>query len=86
MIALTRSLALALGKYQITVDGLNPGMTDTPLARAANPTNWDAKVGSDVLGKASLPEEIAQTILFLAGPGGRYTTGQILGTRVRHGQ
>jgi 3-oxoacyl-[acyl-carrier protein] reductase len=86
MIALTRSLALALGKYNVTVNGLNPGMTDTPLARGANPLNWGAKVAADVLGKASLPEEIAQTLLFLAGTGGRYTTGQILGTRIRHGQ
>ncbi|VCU72440.1 3-oxoacyl-[acyl-carrier-protein] reductase FabG [Pigmentiphaga humi] len=86
MIALTRSLALALGKHGVTVNGLNPGMTDTPLARGANPLSWDAKVAADVLGKASLPEEIAQTILFLAGTGGAYTTGQILGTRIRHGQ
>lgn len=86
MIALTKSLALALGKYNVTVNGLNPGMTDTPLARRANPTGWSAKVSADVLGKASMPEEIAQTMLFLAGPGGEYTTGQIIGTRIRHGQ
>ena len=86
MIALTKSLALALGKHGVTVNGLNPGMTDTPLARGANPLSWDSKVGADVLGKASLPEEIAQTILFLAGTAGAYTTGQILGTRIRHGQ
>src|SRR5690606_7948263 len=66
MIALTKSLALALGKYGVTVNGLNPGMTDTPLARGANPQSWDSKVAADVLGKASMPEEIAQTILFLA--------------------
>jgi NAD(P)-dependent dehydrogenase (short-subunit alcohol dehydrogenase family) len=61
-------------------------MSDTPLARGANPHTWDAKLAMDVLGKASLPDEIAETILFLAGTGGRYTTGQIFGTRVRHGQ
>ncbi len=86
MIALTKSMALALGKYGVTVNGLNPGMTDTPLARGANTGLWDKKVAADVLGKASMPEEIAQTMLFLAGPGGQYTTGQILGTRIRHGQ
>jgi len=86
MIALTKSLALALGKFGVTVNGINPGMTDTPLARGANPENWDKKVAADVLGKASMPEEIAQTMLFLAGTGGKYTTGQILGTRIRHGQ
>jgi NAD(P)-dependent dehydrogenase (short-subunit alcohol dehydrogenase family) len=86
MIALTKSLALALGKFNVTVNGLNPGMTDTPLARGANPNNWESKVSVDVLGKASMPEEIAQTLLFLSGPGGQYTTGQIIGTRIRHGQ
>jgi NAD(P)-dependent dehydrogenase (short-subunit alcohol dehydrogenase family) len=86
MIALVKSLALALGKSGVTVNGVNPGMTDTPLARGANPASWDAKVAVDVLGKASQPDEIAQTILFLAGRGGAYTTGQIIGTRLRHGQ
>lgn len=86
MIALMRSLALALGQYGVTVNGVNPGMTDTPMARGGNRLTWDAKVAADVLGKASLPEEIAETLLFLAGTGGRYITGQILGTRIRHGQ
>jgi len=86
MIALVRSLALALGKYGVTVNGVNPGMTDTPMARGGNRLTWDSKVAADALGKASLPEEIAETLLFLAGAGGRYTTGQILGTRIRHGQ
>jgi NAD(P)-dependent dehydrogenase (short-subunit alcohol dehydrogenase family) len=86
MIALTKSLALSLGQYGITVNGLNPGMTDTPLARDANPHLWDEKMALDVLGSANLPEQAAQTLLYLAGVGGRFTTGQILGTRLRHGQ
>jgi len=86
MIALTKSLALSLGKYGVTVNGLNPGMTDTPLARDANPHLWDEKMALDVLGTANLPEQAAQTLLFLAGVGGSFTTGQILGTRLRHGQ
>jgi 3-oxoacyl-[acyl-carrier protein] reductase len=86
MIALTKSLALSLGKYGVTVNGLNPGMTDTPLARDANPHLWDEKIALDVLGTANLPEQAAQTLLFLAGVGGGFTTGQILGTRLRHGQ
>ena len=86
MIALTKSLALSLGKYGVTVNGLNPGMTDTPLARDANPHQWDEKIALDVLGTANLPEQAAQTLLFLAGVGGSFTTGQILGTRLRHGQ
>jgi NAD(P)-dependent dehydrogenase (short-subunit alcohol dehydrogenase family) len=84
MIALTRSLALTLGRYGVTVNALNPGITDTPLARAAV-TEWDQKMHLDVLGTFSQPEEIAETVLFLAGTGGRYMTGQLVGTRMRYG-
>ena len=83
-IALVKSLALALGRYGVTVNGLNPGLTDTPLARAAV-TQWQDKLALDVLGDCSRPEDIAYTILFLAGDGGRYMTGQVVGTRMRHG-
>lgn len=84
MIALTKSLALTMGKYGVTVNALNPGLTDTPLARAANP-QWSDKVSLDVLGKYSLPEEIAEVILFLAGTAGRFMTGQVVSTRMRFG-
>jgi len=84
MIALTRSLAMTMGKYGVTVNGLNPGITDTPLARAAV-TQWKEKLALDVLGKCSEPEEIAEIVLFLAGTAGDFMTGQIVGTRMRHG-
>ncbi len=84
MIALTKSLALTLGKFGVTVNGLNPGITDTPLARAAV-VQWKEKMALDVLGSYSKPEEIAQTILFLAGTAGRFMTGQIVSVRMRYG-
>jgi NAD(P)-dependent dehydrogenase (short-subunit alcohol dehydrogenase family) len=84
MIALTKSLALSLGKHGITVNGLNPGMTDTPLARAAI-KEWQEKTQLDVLGRYSLPEEIAEIVLFLADTAGGFMTGQIVGTRMRYG-
>jgi len=84
MIALTKSLALALGKHGVTVNALNPGITDTPLARAAV-TEWEQKMKLDVLGTCSRPDEIAETMLFLAGTGGAFMTGQLIGTRMRYG-
>jgi NAD(P)-dependent dehydrogenase (short-subunit alcohol dehydrogenase family) len=86
MIALVKSLALYLGKYKVSVNGLNPGMTDTPLARGANPHKWDEKLALDVLGQATSPEQAAQTLLYLSGPASQFTTGQIIGTRLRYGQ
>jgi NAD(P)-dependent dehydrogenase (short-subunit alcohol dehydrogenase family) len=84
MIALTKSLALTMGKFGVTVNALNPGVTDTPLARAAV-VQWEEKKALDVLGKYSEPEQIAQTVLFLAGTAGEFMTGQIVGVRMRYG-
>lgn len=84
MIALTKSLALTLGKFGVTVNGLNPGVTDTPLARAAV-VQWQEKMALDVLGRYSEPDEIAQTVLFMAGTAGAFMTGQIVGVRMRYG-
>ncbi len=84
MIALTKSLALTLGKYGVTVNGVNPGLTDTPLGRAANP-QWEDKKSIDVLGNVSEPDEIAQIVSFLAGAAGAFMTGQIVSTRMRYG-
>jgi NAD(P)-dependent dehydrogenase (short-subunit alcohol dehydrogenase family) len=84
MIALTKSLAMILGKHGITVNGVNPGMTDTPLARAAI-ANWEEKQNLDVLGTYSKPEEIAEIVLFLAGTADRFMTGQIVANRMRLG-
>ncbi len=86
MIALVKSLALHMGQFNVTVNGLNPGMTDTPLSRGANPTSYDSKLLADVLGKATTSEEAAHTLLYLATEASYYTTGQIIGTRLRHGQ
>lgn len=84
MIALAKSLALTMGKFGVTVNAVNPGLTDTPLARTANP-QWQDKLALDVLGKASQSEEIAEIVLFLAGTGGAFMTGQIVSTRMRYG-
>lgn len=85
MIALAKSLAIALGPHGVTVNCLNPGMTDTPLARGAIPDeSWRAKQAVDVLGTHSSPAQIAESVLFLAGTGGAFMTGQILATRMRN--
>ncbi len=85
MIALAKSLAIALGPHGVTVNCLNPGMTDTPLARGAiSDAAWQAKQGVDVLGTHSTPEQIAEMVLFLAGTAGDFMTGQIVATRMRN--
>ena len=86
VIAYAKSLALELGAKNIAVNAINPGTTDTPLARGTlSEDEWQRRWSQDPLGRLSLPEDIAQTVLFLAGPASTYMTGQLVTTRMRFG-
>ena len=73
--ALTRSIALEVGKYGITVNCVAPGPTQT---------GWiDEDLEKTVIplipmGKLIQPEDIAETILFLASEQARMLTGQVI--------
>lgn len=86
VVAYAKSLALELGSKGVTVNAINPGTTDTPLARGTlTDEEWQKRWGSDPLGRLSTPEDIAEIVLFLAGPGGKFMTGQLITTRMRFG-
>jgi 2-hydroxycyclohexanecarboxyl-CoA dehydrogenase len=86
VIAFAKSLALELGPYDITVNALNPGTTDTPaVQRSMTPELREQRLKADPLGKMSEAEDIAEEILFLAGPAARFMTGQLMTTRMRAG-
>jgi NAD(P)-dependent dehydrogenase (short-subunit alcohol dehydrogenase family) len=84
VIAYTKTLALELGPHGITVNALNPGTTDTPAVRNSMPPALrESRIKNDPLGKLSESEDIAEEVLFLAGPAARFMTGQLITTRMR---
>lgn len=86
VIAFSKGLAIELGSHGITVNALNPGTTDTPMLRAeATREIIEQRAKSDPLGALSQPEDVAEIVLFLAGAGGRFMTGQLITTRMRVG-
>jgi 3-oxoacyl-[acyl-carrier protein] reductase len=62
------------------VNAVAPGPTDTPLLAFETLTPAQrALETAHPLGRLGKPEEIAAAIVFLAGPGATFITGQCLG-------
>jgi len=78
LIAFTKSLARETARYGIHVNCVCPGPTDTPLMAAVPDKVKEALVKAIPLRRLGKPEEVADAVLFFAGPSASYVTGQVL--------
>lgn len=80
VLMLVRSLAVTLGPRGIRVNGIGPGIVDTPLTRAGldRPGIRQRLIRQIPLGRIGAPEDIGDVAVFLASPAARYITGQML--------
>jgi 3-oxoacyl-[acyl-carrier protein] reductase len=77
--ALSQSLARALAPHNIFVTVVAPGFVETEMAAEllSGPEGEKIRQQSP-LGRVARPEEVAQTVLFLASEGSDYLTGAIV--------
>jgi 2-hydroxycyclohexanecarboxyl-CoA dehydrogenase len=77
-IAFTKSLAREMARYNINVNCVCPGPTDTPLLAAVPEKHQDAFIRATPMRRLAKPSELADAILFFCSDQASFVTGQIL--------
>lgn len=78
LIGFTKSVARELGPRGVTCNAIAPGFIETDMTAVLKEEVKTELLGRIPLGGFGKSEDIAEAVFFLAGPGGRYVTGQVL--------
>ncbi len=82
LLGCTRTWALELAPYGITVNAVSPGPVETGLFRAECPVGSDAEkavLATIPMGRLAQADEVAAAVVFLLGDGAAFITGQEIG-------
>ena len=78
LIGFTRSLARELASRNVTVNAVAPGFIETDMTRALSEQQRTAYQAQIPLGRFGTCEDVANTVIYLAGNQAAYLTGQTL--------
>ncbi len=78
VIAMSKGLAREMARYNITVNCVCPGPTDTPLLMAVPEKHREAFLRAIPMRRFAKPSDIADAVLFFASARSDYITGQVI--------
>ena|ERR1017187_3368353 len=78
VVGLTRVLALELGKYNVLVNAIAPGLIDTPLTQKLTPETLQKLIETQPTKTMGSPEDVANAVSFLSAETTQFITGQTL--------
>ncbi len=78
VIALTRVLALELGKYKVSVNAVAPGLIDTPMTQSLNKEVLEKLLNAQPTNEMGKPGDVANAVAFLASEHTQFITGQTI--------
>jgi 3-oxoacyl-[acyl-carrier protein] reductase len=78
IIGFTKSLARELGSRNVTVNAIAPGFIQTPMTDKLTDEQRKALLANLAIQRLGTADDIAAVVVFLAGPGGSYITGEVI--------
>ena len=78
LVGFTRALANDLAEFGITANCISPGLIKTRRGASNVHSPHHHAERKNLVGRRGQPEEIAEAVRWLSGPGGRYITGQVM--------
>jgi len=78
IIALTKALAKEVGKFNVNVNAVAPGMVMTEMVKNIPPEFLQKAVDETVLGRIATTEDIANVVVFLCTEKARHITGEVI--------
>lgn len=75
VIGMTKAAAKELGRHNVRVNAIQPGLIDTAMIQTMKPEVLESRIAEIPLGRLGQPADVANTALFLASDMASYLTG-----------